>query len=72
MTQSQIWNAKHKKTKRTWVSNMDIGDFNQSEAQIYLCSTLVLHSESNKMFTLVHKKKHPGDEGDQISSSPIY
>ena len=51
---------------------MDIGDFNQSEAQIYLCFTLVLHNNSNKMFTLVHKKKHPGDEGDQISSSPIY
>ena len=51
VTQSQIWNAKHKKAKWTWVGNMDIGSFNQSEAQI-LCSRFVLHNKSNKIFTL--------------------
>ena len=31
-----------------------------------------LHSKSNKMFTLVHEKKHPGDKGDQISGPLVY
>ena len=31
-----------------------------------------LHSKFNKMFTLVHEKKHPGDKGDQISGPLVY
>ena len=47
VTQSQIWNVKHRKTKWIWVSNVDIGCFNQSEAQISLCSRSALHSKTN-------------------------
>ena len=50
---------------------MDIGDFNQSEAWISLCSRFALHDQY-QMFTFVHKKKGPGDKGDQISGPPVY
>ena len=45
--QSQIWNVKHKKlssdAKGIWVSNVDVGGFNQSEEQISLCARFSLH-----------------------------
>ena len=31
----------------------------------------VLHIKSNNMFSLVLKKKHPEDKGDQISGPPF-
>ena len=63
---------KLKKPKRAWVSNVDIGSFNKSEAQISSCSRFVLHNSSNKIFILIYKKKQPGDKGDQISSPFVY
>ena len=50
---------------------MDI-DFNQSEAQMTLCSRIVLCNSTNiKCSPLSTKRKGPGFEGDQISVPPF-